>query len=488
MAADGTHRCRACGCALRHGHRHPLCDPCARVARAEHRCPVPDGFHHGPALRTALTAYDFGPVFRAVRRHAALSQEELGLLVNLSQSRVSAVERGEHRLRDITVIARVAAALGIPATLLGFPTPTPGSVDPQEVSWLERRDFLGTVTAITLGVGLSPDLDRLAALLPDPADTPAPGSIGAADVAAIRQTTTAFRTADHRYGGGLSRAAAVAQLGYVLRLQDSRCSDQVRTDLRLATADLAGMAAWMTYDVNQHDAARRLWMIALDSAQQADHPRGADLTVMTLLKVAHQALHLERPDEAMRLVQLATAAATGHRYPLSAGTRGYLAAVLAWCHGALGDADQCDRAVATSRQHYADFDAATAPPWATDLVPAEVLSQSGYAYFLLSRSHPACAPTAIDLMNDGLAGLGTDYPRTHAVILPTLAGSLLRAGDPDTAVRIGHEAVTESTALSSTRTHTRLRTLADTAAPFAHHPDVADLRQHIRTALAAPTR
>lgn len=72
------------------------CDPCARAARFYGQCPVPDGFYDTPGMRNALAAYDFGPVFRAVRLQAALSQEELGFLVGLNQSRVSAVEREDN--------------------------------------------------------------------------------------------------------------------------------------------------------------------------------------------------------------------------------------------------------------------------------------------------------------------------------------------------------------------------------------------------------
>jgi hypothetical protein len=48
-----------------------------------------------------------------------------------------------------------------------------------------------------------------------------------------------------------------------------------------------------------------------------------------------------------------------------------------------------------------------------------------------------------------------------------------------TAVVTGHRAVTEISALSSTRIHDRLRTLAKVAQPYGHRPDVAELRHCI---------
>jgi transcriptional regulator with XRE-family HTH domain len=437
-------------------------------------------------LRAVLAAYDFGPVFRAVRQAGKLSQEELGLLVGLSQARVSDVERGRHRLRSVAVIARVAGGLGIPGRLLGFDPTTAGSVKrDEEVRWVDRRDFFTTVTAITLGMDTFPDLERLEALLPHQSDPPTPRRIGAADVAAIEGATAAFRLSDRRHGGGLSRAAAVAQLGYVLKLQDAACSDQVRADLLLATADLAGTAAWMTYDVEQHDAARRLWMIALDTARQADdHPRSTDLTVHMLQDMVHQALHLGRPEEALRLVQLGAATATNRAYPVNASTRSYIATNLAWCHASLGEAESCHRALDQAQQIYTNADPATVPPWAAHIVPAAIAAQHGHSLFLLSRTDPGYAPAAIEHLRSAVGGYARDSARSRAAHLPGLAGSYFLAGEVDSAIATGHEAVTAISTLSSTRAYARLRTLADTAEPHRHQPDVAELRERIRGVLA----
>lgn len=484
MTSDATHYCRSCGCGLRRGHVGVLCDPCARAARSYGRCPVPDGFYDTPVMRTALANYDFGPVFRAVRLHAALSQEELGFLVGLSQPRVSAVERGEHRLRDVSVVARTAAALGIPAALLGFQSASAGSVNAREVSWLDRRDFFSAVTAIALGTCLHPELERLEILLPVRSDPTPPRRIGAADVEAIQETTAAFRLSDYRHGGGLSRAAAVAQLGYVLKLRDAQCSDTVRTHLQLGIADLAMTAAWMTYDVEQHEAARRLWMIALDTARRANHTRSADLTAILLLDLAHQALHLGRPDEALRLVQLGAATATGHRYPVGISTRSYIAATLGWCHASLGDGESCERALGDAQQFYADTDPAVAPPWAAHVIPAEIAAQRGHSFFLLAQTQPQYAPAAIEHLRDAVDSYGPAYARSRAVNMPELAGAYFYAGEVDSAIAAGHEAVNEISALSSRRTYVRLRVLAKAAVPFVHNSGVAELRERIRQALA----
>ncbi len=324
MTGPGRQRCRFCGTALA-TPTDPMCGSCARAAGF--RKPIPDGFYEDADLRAAPARYDFGAVFAAVRQHTGLSQPQLADLLDLSQSRISAVERGERRLTHVKLAARLATLLHIPPRLLGFPVETGGSVAAQEeVSWLERRDFLALVTAATLGSSLHPELARLGSLLPDQVEPVTRPRIGAADA-------------------------------------------------------------------DDHDAARRLWTYALDTARRAeDNPRAPDLAVDVLLDMAHQALHLygldpvkhaDRAGEAPHLVQLASATAANRRHPVSTITQGYISAVLGWCRAALGEPEPTRRAIGNAQDTYAAADPATAPPWVWFLTDAEITPRS-----------PTCASTS----------------------------------------------------------------------------------------------
>jgi transcriptional regulator with XRE-family HTH domain len=461
-----------------------VCDPCARSAGFAR--PIPEGFYDDPAVRAALAAYDFGPVLAAIREHTGLSQLQLAGLVGLSQSRVSAVERGERRLTHVRVVARMATALGIPARLLGFDTDSAGSVAEQEVSWLDRRDFLALVTAATLGSNLHPELARLGALLPGRAEPVTRPRIGAADVNAIEAITDGFRRSDFAHGGGLCRAAAIAQLHQVRRLEDAACSPEVHTRLLVAIAELASIAGWMAYDVEDHDAARRLWTYALDTARRAeDHPRSADLCVDVLLDMAHQSLHLGRPREALHFVQLGSATAANRRHPVSAITQGYISAVLGWCRASLGEAEPTHRAISQSQDLYATADPSTSPPWAWFVTDAEIAAQQGHALYLLSLSHPQFAPNAIERLAGAANDYGAGYERSRAVLLPPLAAAYFQAGDVESGVATGYDAVTAISGLSSTRGYARLRVVDAVAEPFTRTPEVAELRAHIHAALPA---
>lgn len=249
----------------------------------------------------------------------------------------------------------------------------------QEVDEVLRRDFSWVMIGTVLGLGTDAlDIDRLDALLPTGPAASTTARIGAADVAAIEQATAVLRQWDYSRGGGLSRSAAVAQLQSVLPLLDTASTPAVREQLLVATARLGRVAAWASYDAGHHDDAHRLFMLALTVAQQAEHPRAADLTAYLLTEMANQALHLHRPQEALSLVQLGYGTAAGRNQPLTASAASYLASYQAWGRAALGDARACDRALGQSAEHFTHADPNTAPPWAMHLTAAELTARTDH--------------------------------------------------------------------------------------------------------------
>lgn len=91
----------------------------------------------------------------------------------------------------------------------------------------------------------------------------------------------------------------MSQVQTTLPLLGAQIDPELRPRLLLATAELTAQAGWMSFVANRHEAARRLGMIGL--ARNADHPQGTDLTVYLLADMALQAVHLERPKEAVHL-------------------------------------------------------------------------------------------------------------------------------------------------------------------------------------------
>ncbi len=464
-----------------------LCADCANQAGL--RWPLPRGFWDMPTLRGALAKRDFGPVFTAVRAETGLSQARLGELVSLDQPAVWAVEHGRRSLEAFDTIARVITALEIPPAYLGLgPGPTPPATDKEDT--VDRRQFL-TAAAVLLGAGTGIDAEQIDALLPTGPGSTGRRRIGAADVQAICALTDGFRRSTYSQGGGLCRAAAIAQLHEVRRLDDANCTPQVRTDMLIATAELADIAGWAAYDVEDHDIARRLWTYAVATLRRVEaEPRAADLTVAVLLDLADQALYLHglgtagttQLREAVRLVHLASSITVGG-LPVSAHMRSYVQTFHAWCHAAAGEAERARAAMASAQDIYAGCDRAGAPAWASFITDAELDFQGGQAAYLLSAHDPAHAALAIDRLGAAVANWGQGWERARALTCSDLAVAHLRNGDPDVAATVGHRAADAIGALSTERGLQFLRTLDREAAPHARRPDVADLRDHIRATL-----
>ena len=490
VVKDERRWCQTCSGAL---HRAAgvdsgggLCGPCQRVAAPGYSPPVPPDFYQRPALRRAVGGYDFGAVFREVRSYGiGMSQEELGFLVGLTQDTVSKVELGLRRLDKFADVVRAVTALGIPVALLNFTRTSPFGGGEGMVGWVDRRGFHKALAATALGVGATLELDRLQTLLPTAGQEPPPRRIGAEDVTAINQTTDTFRASHNERGGGLARAAAVAQLGYVLNLRGSLCSQQVRAELLIATAALANTAGWMSCQANRHEDAQRLWMIALSTAREANHPYNTDLMVHTLMNTGHQAVLLDQPREVEGLVKYATAlTAMAANAPVGAETRHYVAGLTALSQAMSGHTEACLRALDEAGQIIADADAdVDQPPWSSPIDAATEFGWRGRSLFRLVATDPSYAPRAIECLRKALDAYEpgrTSTVKVLAVSLPALAGSYVQAGDLDTALALGHESVTVADGLSSVTPHSWLRALDEVLEPHQQRADVAELRHRIR--------
>ncbi len=477
-------RCLRCRAVLRRTNDGELCAPCSRVA-ATLTPSLPPDFYTNPDVVAALENHDFGRFFRTARTELKMTQEQFGALVGLAQSRVCKIENGAARLRDLETIVHLASTLSTPPELLGF-TGGAGSLDgddeTQAVSWLQRRDFMAVVTATALGVGTaSPLHDRVGMLMYNAAEPLR--RVGSADVERIEATTSAFRDWDNRWGGGLSRAAVVGQLHWLVATNKSAVveSEAVQHRLLVATADLANLSAWIHYDVEQHEEARRLWMIALDTSREAGN---VDLVAAILRQLAHQALHLKRPDEALRLVRLAYASAADPNQQASELALAETSAYEAWCHAAAGSLQPCRRAIGRAEEHFANSQDDAAPPWLTHFDETELYALRGHAYHVLAERIPQAAGEAEPWLRRAVAGRGPQYARSKTLNLIALSSTYFQQGHRlDEGVRIGFQALDGASTLNSPRARSRLRGLDRVTAPLAREANVAEFRDRLRLVL-----
>lgn len=479
-------RCIRCGAVLRRANDDELCSPCMRVA--EIAAPtLPADFYTQRDVIAALANYDFGGFFRIARAELGLTQEQFGLLVGLAQSRVCKIENGAVRFRDIEAVARLVSVLGTPAELLGFSAGAAtldGGDEERAVSWLQRRDFVAVVSAAALGVGVAQPLhDRLGALVPTAPVQP-PRRVGLADVVRVEATTAAFRDWDNRWGGGLSMAAVVGQLQWLIATSRSAvvASDTVRRRLLVATADLANLGAWINYDVEQHDEARRLWMIALDASREADN---VDLVSDILRELAHQALHLKRPREALALVRLSYATAADPQHDAPELALSEISAYEAWCHAAAGNLQACQRAIGNAEDHFGNAQGEAAAPWLAHFDETELHALRGHTYHVLAERMPHVAELAQPWLRRAVEQRGAQYARSKTLNLIALSCTYFQLGDGlDEGVRVGDEALKGAGTLKSPRSLSRLRDLDRTTVPYAQEASVAEFRARLHRVLA----
>ncbi|MGH3721412.1 MAG: hypothetical protein ACRDRI_21690 [Pseudonocardiaceae bacterium] len=349
---------------------------------------------------------------------------------------------------------------------------------------MERRDFVQWVAGLIVGATAGLDVSRLAALLPQAQPT-GTRRVGTADVEAIEHLTDTFVRQDFAGHSGLIRDAAVAQLRATLPLLGAKVTPEVQPRLRLATARLATQAGWLSFDVTQDEAARRLWMIGLAIARDTGHPLGADQTAFVIYDMALQSVHLGRPDEALQLVQLGHAV-MGGKHPVSASTACCLANIQAKAYAAQTDAVGCDRALGQAVDHFAAIGPADTESWAASLVnEAHLAARQGQAHYTLAipGRDPHAADRAVPLLRQAVDQYGPAHARLRAVYQLDLAGAHALAGDLDTAVTIGHQAVDAITTLSSPLAHDKLRALNTVLAPLHTSPGVPELRHRLTTAV-----
>jgi tetratricopeptide (TPR) repeat protein len=130
--------------------------------------------------------------------------------------------------------------------------------------------------------------------------------VTAQDVEDVREMAAFFSRRDQKRGGRAGRTALVAYLrSEVAELLSGRFpTEGLRRDMTSAAAELAYLAGWTAFDAGEHPLAQRWLTIATKLAEEAGD---APLAGHVLRAMAHQAVDLGKPQEAVRLAEASLA-------------------------------------------------------------------------------------------------------------------------------------------------------------------------------------
>ncbi|MGH3925692.1 MAG: hypothetical protein ACRDTT_23005, partial [Pseudonocardiaceae bacterium] len=177
------------------------------------------------------------------------------------------------------------------------------------------------------------------------------GRISVALVDQLPAMLSTLRTMDDAAGGGTVLWLAQQAFGWVAGLLDQASYDE-RTGRRLyiALAELGQLTGWVAHDAGRPGLGQRYHVAALRAAHSADdRPLGAHI----LGCMADQAVHHDRPAEAVTLIDTAVAGIRGRETPRLLAE---LSMWKAYALATLQDGSACVTALAQARTQVEQFE------------------------------------------------------------------------------------------------------------------------------------
>ncbi|MCU1640934.1 MAG: hypothetical protein JWN03_1209 [Nocardia sp.] len=296
-------------------------------------------------------------------------------------------------------------------------------------------------------------------------------SMGVADAQRVSRAVAEFAAQDQRVGGAALVDTAVRELEIAKELNETcSFSDSAGKAFASAAGNLATIAAWLAYDADQHQLARRCYTDAFSLANQAGDD---ELTAHVCLGAAHQAITLARqglgnPHRGLTLISRARELTHG----LPPGRiHALIATRAAQAYGVLGDRINFGRAISTAWREL-DFALEHEPlaecaTWLHFVTSTEVRCHE-------ARAHRDMGNGAKAAELYGELALGQAGARNAANYRAGWAAALADVGDIQGAVSVGLPALNQLQAVSSTRTLRVLepvRSTVQTDSEFARHFD-----------------
>jgi transcriptional regulator with XRE-family HTH domain len=414
-----------------------------------------------------VTAGDsLGPLIAARRRELGRSQERLAEQLctisgrmTVTKNEVSRYER-EERIPSADSLRHLALALAMPLATLeraaarsraqrrkGRPPLTAVTVDDnglfgEEVE-TERRQMMRSLAAASLVVAGWPVGARSGVDLPR--------RITMDHVAELRDATGLYRGWVSRHGGGGVRQHVATLLERASMMHSSASEEAIRRELLDCIADLAGLAAYISRDLEAHSDAREMYQLALQAARAAgDRHLGGHLIV----RMAGYNIELRQPDDTLVLLDKAQHAA---KSVLTPGERANQLCIKAWAHAQRGEVEAVRRAVGQAEEEFARGKGGISQDYGRQHVTeAELYSLTGAGYAELAKSRASYADPAIYRLRRAISLRGQSNARNRTLDMVSLAEVLAVAGDVGESKKMTKQATDHVDQLSSNRLVRRL--------------------------------
>ncbi|MEU5660531.1 helix-turn-helix transcriptional regulator [Streptomyces sp. NPDC047737] len=413
-------------------------------------------------VQRALSAHDFGLVFRIARERAGISYSKIAAECDIKPDRVGTLARGQGRITSFEKVVQIADALRVPGYLVGLaPRPWETAGAPAGHSHAENGSTPVHRRTILRAAGTS----GLAAALPALHRPQAPHRVTDADVDRLRERTARLRALDDILGGGDTYRVYLGEVQYTKDLlKRATFSGGCRLRLTALLAEQAQQAGWAAFDGGRPRDAVAFYEESRRAAQDA---QDSDLYGNSLAFLAYKTLADDRRTAAA-FAQDSCATITD-RTP--ATVRALLHERLAWACAVTGDAPGTEQALAAARQDLEDAqDGEPQPGWSTWVDHNELDIMTGRCWTELRRPL-----RAVPVLTAALDRFTDDHARDKALYLSWLADAYLTAGEVEQAAETVRRALELATGVASTRPRQRITPLLDRLRPHAGIATVRDL-------------
>jgi Aldo/keto reductases, related to diketogulonate reductase len=309
-------------------------------------------------------------------------------------------------------------------------------------------------------------------------------AVGLSDVRRVEEARQRFWRIDHEYGGGLIRPAVIDYLNTtVASLLRGTYNDKVGSALLTAAAEMTLFAGWTAFDTEHHGQAQHYYGQALKLAKAADDPLAGAHVLSTM---AHQAIHLNKPEKALLLARAAVEA--GRRAQASPQVMALLhvrearAAALRAHPAANGDrhtAKQIERLLLEAERAHGQGASDRDPQWACEFDEPELAAQFGIVWHLLGDNDRAA-----DHLEHSIRAFATYRPRSSHLNRVNVAETYLSKGELEQALDHARAATTGATALTSPRLIGHVKRFDKRLKPYENTIQVREFRAYLDHATA----